>query len=246
MTETPTPKRTLISWSTGKDSAWTYHRLQADPAYEVVGLVCTINDEAKRTAMHAIRLDLLKAQADALGLPLEIIPLPYPCSNQDYEAIMSAFIKRAEAMEIEHIAFGDLYLADIRAYREKQMAHCSISPIFPLWNTPTDQLALDIVESGTQAIVTCVDPQQMPSDFAGREYNATFLADLPASVDPCGENGEFHTFVFAGPMLPKPINISVGETIGRDGFIFTDVLCDQCHDAPFNPIRRAHHLLPKD
>jgi uncharacterized protein (TIGR00290 family) len=216
-------RRTLLSWSSGKDSAWTLHRLRLEPGYEVVGLVTTVNEAAQRVAMHAVREALLEAQAEAAGLPLWRVPIPSPCSNEQYEAAMGEAIDRARREGIEALAFGDLYLEDIRAYRESRMAGTGIEPVFPLWKQPTHALAEQMVAAGLRAVLTCVDPKKLPSDFAGREFDRALLRDLPAGIDPCGENGEFHTFACAGPMFRRPIEVKRGEVVERDGFVFADV-----------------------
>lgn len=216
-------KRTLLSWSSGKDSAWTLHQLQADPEIDLRGLFCTVNSKFNRVAMHAVRLELLQQQAAHLGLPLQVIEIPYPCSNEQYAEIMTSFVEGARGEKIEQFAFGDLFLEDIRSYREEKLSGTGISPVFPIWAIPTDQLAREMIASGLRAVITCVDPKQLPQEFIGREYNLEFLDDLPDGVDPCGENGEFHSFVFAGPMFRKPLQINLGEIVHRDGFIFIDV-----------------------
>lgn len=217
-------KRVLLSWSSGKDCAWALHVLRQQADIEVVGLFSTVNEEFERVAMHAVRNELVKLQADSVGLPVELIPIPYPCSNDAYERIMAEFIQRVKAQGIDSIAFGDLYLEDIRQYREDKLAGTGITPIFPLWGMATDALSKTMVEAGHRAIITCIDPAKMPAELAGHEYNAAFLQQLPAAVDPCGENGEFHSFAFDGPMFKQPVNLQVGETVTRDGFIFTDIL----------------------
>lgn len=217
-------KKTLLSWSSGKDSAWSLHVLRRQPDVEVTGLFSTVNDEHERVAMHAVRLDLVRRQAQSLGLPIEFIPIPNPCSNAEYEAIMNEFIGQAVQDGVECIAFGDLFLEDIRKYREDKLRGTGITPIFPIWGLPTGDLAREMVESGLRARITCVDPNQLSADFAGREYDASFLDDIPAGIDPCGENGEFHSFAFDGPMFGDPVGIEVGETVTRDGFVFTDLV----------------------
>lgn len=219
--------RVALSWSSGKDSAWTLHRLRQDPDIEVAVLVTTVNAEFNRVAMHAVRQELLHAQAEAAGLPLVEIPIPYPCSNAEYESRMRALIERLHGEHIECMAFGDLYLADIRAYREKQLQGTGITPLFPLWNEPTAALARSMIAGGLRAVLTCVDPKQLAPEFCGREFNAALLDALPAGVDPCGENGEFHSFACAGPMFRAPIAIEIGETVERDGFVFTDLCQDR-------------------
>ena len=217
-------RRVLLSWSSGKDSAWTLHRLRQDPENEVVGLLTTINAEFDRVAMHAVRHDLLRLQAAAAGLDLWPVPLPYPSSHQQYEALMAAQIEKARAAGVTHVAFGDLFLEDIRAYRERMMAGSGIELLFPLWRQPTAQLAREMLEGGLRAWVTCVDPAKLDASFAGRPWDAAFLDALPPGVDPCGENGEFHTFVCAGPMLRYEVAVRPGEVVERDGFVFADLL----------------------
>jgi uncharacterized protein (TIGR00290 family) len=217
-------KKTLLSWSSGKDSAWTLHVLRQRPDLEIAGLMTTMNQVYQRVAIHAVRLELLKLQAQAVGLPLQIVDLPYPCSNAQYESAMKAFIAAAREREIECMAFGDLFLEDIRQYREAKLAGTGITPLFPLWGMPTDDLAADMISSGLRAVVTCVDPKQLPANFAGREFDEEFLSALPAGVDPCGERGEFHTFAFDGPMFTSPVNIEAGEITEREGFVYADIL----------------------
>jgi uncharacterized protein (TIGR00290 family) len=219
-----TRPRALLSWSSGKDSAWALHVLRAQAEVEVVGLLCTISAAHDRVAMHAVRRVLLEAQAAAVGLPLWPVPIPHPCPNDLYEAAMRAALARARAEGITTIAFGDLFLADVRAYRERQMAGTGIRPVFPLWARPTSALAGEMLAAGLRAHVTCVDPRRVPPDLAGRPWDAAFLAALPADADPCGENGEFHTFVSDGPMFATPVPVRAGATVARDGFVFADLL----------------------
>lgn len=214
----------LVSWSTGKDSAWSLHRLRQQAHIEVVGLFCTVNKQFQRTAMHAVRLELLRMQAFQAGLPLEILEIPYPCSNAEYATIMRDFVDKARERGIRHFAFGDLFLEDIREYRVNQLKSTGIEPLFPLWREPTKQLASEMIRGGLKAVVTCIDPKALDKSFAGREFDEDFLRDLPASVDPCGENGEFHSFVFEGPMFKNSIPVEVGDTVERDGFFFADVI----------------------
>lgn len=218
-------KRVVISWSGGKDSAWTLHVLRRQPhLYTVIGLLTTVNQRFNRIAMHGVRRELLDMQAAAAGLPLWVVPLPAPCLNEDYERRMLNAFHFLRSLGVDAVAFGDLYLQDIRAYREKHLGNCGLELLFPLWNIPTHQLAHEMLESGLKARVTCVDPRALPPEYAGRDYDGKLLSDLPASADPCAENGEFHTFVYSGPMLRSPIDIVPGETVERDGFIFTDLL----------------------
>ena len=217
------PPKALLCWSSGKDSAWTLHVLRQRGEVDVVGLLTTINSVHERVAMHAVRLSLLQAQAEAVGLPLWQVPIPSPCSNQEYEAAMGKAIQRALDAGITAMAFGDLFLEDVRRYREQQLAGTGLVPLFPIWGLPTDALARDMVAAGLRARLTCVDPKQLPASFAGREFDAVLLADFPPEVDPCGERGEFHTFAYAGPMFRRPVSITSGEIVERDGFVFADL-----------------------
>jgi uncharacterized protein (TIGR00290 family) len=220
-------KRTLLSWSSGKDSAWALHVLRQDPDIDVVGLFSTFNQAFDRVAMHGVRIELVRRQAENAGLPIRLIPIPHPCSDDEYAAIMERFVERARQEGIDCFAFGDLLLEDVRQYREERLAGTGIAPLFPLWGLPTGELSHEMVNGGLRAIVTCLDPQHLSEEFAGQEYDASFLDRLPTAVDPCGENGEFHTFAFDGPMFRQPVGIRVGETVSRDGFVFADLLPDQ-------------------
>jgi uncharacterized protein (TIGR00290 family) len=219
-------KRILLSWSSGKDSAWALHLLRRNPAVEVCGLLTTLNMEFDRVAMHGTRRSVLEAQARAAGLPLWIVPLPWPCSNEHYEASMAEVCRRAVAEGIDAVAFGDLFLADVRAYRERQLAPTGLEPLFPLWEIPTDVLAKEMIAAGLRARLACVDSKQLDPAFAGREFDAELLQAFPAGTDPCGERGEFHTCVYAGPMFSAPIPIESGEVVLRDGFAFADFQCE--------------------
>jgi len=216
--------RTLLSWSSGKDSAWALHVLRQTPEVEVVGLLTTVNESADRVAMHAVRTELLRAQADAVGLPLHSVGIPWPCSNAQYEAAMTTAIERAKSDRVTVMAFGDLFLEDIRSYRVEKLSGTGIEPLFPIWGIPTGDLAREMVAGGLRARLTCVDPKQLAAGFAGREFDAALLAELPRTVDPCGERGEFHTFAYDGPMFRDPIKIRSGEVVERDGFVFADLL----------------------
>ncbi|PYV91465.1 MAG: ATP-binding protein [Acidobacteria bacterium] len=216
-------KRILLSWSSGKDSAWSLHLLRRHAEYEIAGLLTTFNQAANRVAMHAVRRELVEAQADAAGVPLWAVDLPWPCSNADYERIMKAQCEAAVAAGIEAVAFGDLFLTDIRAYREKQLESTALNPVFPVWGLPTRELATSMIQAGVRARLTCVDPRQLAPEFAGREFDQQLLADLPSGVDHCGENGEFHTFVYAGPIFDREIPVESGEIVTRDGFVFADI-----------------------
>jgi uncharacterized protein (TIGR00290 family) len=217
-------KKTLLSWSSGKDSAWALHELRRRPELEIAGLMTTVNQLYQRIAIHAVRLELLQRQAEAVGLPLHIIELPCPCSNSQYETAMEKFIAESRQQRIECMAFGDLFLEDIKEYREAKLSGTGITPLFPLWKMPTEQLATDMILAGLRAVVTCLDPKQLPAGFAGREFNEEFLSSLPTGVDPCGERGEFHTFAFDGPMFSRPVAIELGEISEREGFVYADVL----------------------
>lgn len=218
--------RAWLSWSSGKDSAWCLHVLRDTPGVEVTGLFTTINAAFDRVAMHAVRRSLLEAQAQAVDLPLRLIPIPWPCSNNQYEQIMGAFTAEAHALGVEAVAFGDLFLADIRSYREARLAGTGIEPLFPIWQRETRALAAEMITSGLVAHLSCVDPQRLERSFAGRVYDTDLLQSLPDGVDPCGENGEFHTFVSAGPMFKAPLSVRVGPVVERDGFVFADILPD--------------------
>jgi len=191
---------------------------------EVVGLLTTVNEAHARVAMHAVRVELLETQSKAIGLPLWPVAIPSPCSNAEYEAAMAGAIERAKAEGITVMAFGDLFLEDIRRYREERLAGSGIEPNFPIWGLATDKLAREMINGGLRARVTCVDPRQLPKSFAAREFDGEFLADLPSTADPCGERGEFHTFAYDGPMFHYPVAVQTGEVVERDGFIFADLL----------------------
>jgi uncharacterized protein (TIGR00290 family) len=215
--------KVLVSWSSGKDSAWLVHTLRAQREVELGGLLTTVNEAVQRVAMHAVRVELLEAQADALGLPLWQIPIPMPCSNEVYERAMAAAVGRAVGEGFTHVAFGDLFLEDVRRYREERLAGTGLTPIFPLFGADTAALAREMVAAGLVARLTCVDPRVLDRRFAGRDFDTALLAELPASVDPCGERGEFHSFAYAGPMFSQPIPIKSGEVVERDGFVFVDL-----------------------
>jgi uncharacterized protein (TIGR00290 family) len=216
-------KRTLLSWSSGKDSAWSLHVLRQKNEYEIVGLLTTFNQEADRVAMHAVRRSLVEAQAKAAGIPLWRVDLPSPCSNQDYETIMREQCRIAVQQGIDHVAFGDLFLTDVRAYREKQLEASGLQPVFPLWDRPTRELGPEMIRSGLRAKLTCIDSKALAPDFVGREFDGQLLSTFPAEIDPCGENGEFHTFAYAGPMFEHNLSVAVGEIVTRDQFVFADL-----------------------
>jgi uncharacterized protein (TIGR00290 family) len=215
-------RRTWLSWSSGKDSAWTLHMLRQQGEYDVVGLLTTVNSAYDRVAMHGTRASVLRAQAAAAGLPLIELPLPWPCSNQQYEAVMRDACAAAVAEGVEAMAFGDLYLEDVRRYREERLAGTGIRPIFPLWGRDTHVLVAEMLNAGLRARITCVDPRKVPATFAGRELDASLLADLPPGTDPCAENGEFHTCAYAGPMFAKPLPLVPGTVEQHGDFVFAD------------------------
>jgi uncharacterized protein (TIGR00290 family) len=215
-------KRVLLSWSSGKDSAWTLHLLRQQPGIELAGLLTTLNSEFQRVAMHGTRRSVLEAQAEAAQLPLWIVPLPWPCSNEIYEQRMTDVCKHAVDERIDAVAFGDLFLPDVRAYRETQLKPTGLEPLFPLWEIPTAALAREMIAGGLRAKLSCVDTKQLPGSFAGREFDAALLQDFPPEIDPCGERGEFHTCVYDGPMFTAPLRLQAGEVVDRDGFVFAD------------------------
>jgi len=220
--------KALLAWSSGKDSAWTLHVLRREhPEIEVVGLLTTVNQAFDRVAMHAVRRELLAAQAAAVGLPLLTVEIPYPCSNAEYEAAMAAAMDRARGDGVTAVAFGDLFLEDVRRYREERMRETGLTPLFPIWGSPTDRLAREMVAAGLRARLTCVDPRKLPGGFAGRDFDGALLAELAErhpEVDPCGERGEFHSFAYDGPMFHRPVAIRGGEVVERDGFVFADLM----------------------
>jgi uncharacterized protein (TIGR00290 family) len=218
--------KVLLSWSSGKDSAWALHLLSKEKELRVAGLVTTFNQAADRVAMHAVRRTLVQAQAERIGVPLWEVELPWPCSNADYEQIMREVLKRALDEGVEAFGFGDLFLQDIRNYRERQLAGSGLKAMFPVWGIPTRQLALDMIAGGIKAKLTCVDPSKLDRSFAGRDFDLALLESLPKEVDPCGENGEFHTFVYDAPVFNRPIDVQLGSIVERDGFVFADVLSE--------------------
>jgi uncharacterized protein (TIGR00290 family) len=212
----------LLAWSSGKDSAWALHELRRSSDLEVVGLLTTLSAPYERVSMHAVRRDVLAAQAEAVGLPLLPVEIPAPCSADEYETVMSHAMARARAEGIAGVAFGDLHLADVRAYRERQLARIGMSALFPLWRRPTRALAEETIAAGLRAWITCVDPRKMSRADAGAAFDEDLLGRLPGHVDPCGENGEFHTFAWDGPMFRRPVPVERGPTVERDGFVFAD------------------------
>ncbi|TET35648.1 MAG: adenine nucleotide alpha hydrolase [Planctomycetota bacterium] len=218
-----TGPKVLIAWSSGKDSAWALHVTQQGGGYEIAGLLTTVTETYGRVSMHGVREELLEAQAEALDLPLYRVNIPASCTDEDYNNTMRKAMESAAADGITHVIFGDVFLEDIRSYREDRLAEIGMTGVFPLWKLDTGKLAREMIANGLRAYVTCLDPGKLPRDFAGREYNSEFLEDLPENTDPCGENGEFHTFVFNGPMFRHAIKAKVGKTVDRDGFVFTDI-----------------------
>ncbi len=219
-----TRPKALIAWSSGKDSAWALHEARRAGEFDIVGALTTVTDSFARVSMHGVREELLHAQLNAAGLPAIVVRIPYPCPNEIYEREMAAAMADAKARGVTHIIFGDLYLEDVRAYREKNLAGTGIVPVFPLWQKPTRQLARDMIDGGVEARLAVVDLKKLPAAFAGRSFDIGLIGALPVGSDPCGENGEFHTFVSAGPMLNRKIAVKVGETVERDGFAFADLL----------------------
>jgi uncharacterized protein (TIGR00290 family) len=216
--------KAIISWSSGKDSAWALHVLRARGDVEVTGMLTTVTAEFSRVAMHAVREALLDAQAQSLGLPCRRVKLPWPCSNDVYEREMAEALQAARAAGVTLVVFGDLFLRDVRSYREAKLAGTGLSPVFPLWDRDTRELAGEMIDGGLQAMLTCVDPKKLDKSFAGRSFDRALLGDLPGNVDPCGENGEFHTYAWAGPMFAAPIQVAAGAVVERDGFVFADLL----------------------
>ncbi|MCB9635594.1 MAG: adenine nucleotide alpha hydrolase [Sandaracinus sp.] len=217
-------RRAWMSWSSGKDSAWALHVARSREDLEIVGLLTTTNEAFERVAMHGVRETVLRAQAAALGLPVHVVPLPWPCSNEDYEARMRAACEAARAADVDTMVFGDLFLEDVRAYRESRLEGTGLTPVFPLWGRDTHALSQEMVREGLRAILTTVDPKALDRSFVGRTYDADLLAALPEGIDPCFERGEAHSCVFAGPMFDAPLDVHVGEVVDRDGFVFADVL----------------------
>ena len=218
--------KALVSWSSGKDSAWMVHALRQRGEVEIGALLTTINESAQRVAMHAVRVDVVQAQAESIGAPLWLVPIPSPCPNEVYERAMAAAVARAVADGFTHAAFGDLFLEDIRRYREERLAGTGLTPLFPLFDRDpsyTQRLAREMIAAGVRARITCVNPKVLDARFAGREFDAALLDELPASVDPCAERGEFHTCAYDGPMFSRPIAVETGITVERDGYVFTDL-----------------------
>jgi uncharacterized protein (TIGR00290 family) len=220
----PNLTKVALSWSSGKDSAWTLHLLRQQPDIQVMALITALNSEAGRVAMHGVRRELVQAQAERTGIPLWAVELPWPCSNLEYEDRMRTLCQRATAEGVTAVAFGDLFLQDVRDYRIRQLQGSGLEPLFPVWQIPTGQMSRDLIAAGVKAKVTCVDPSKVAKSFAGREYDLSLLNALPAGADPCGENGEFHTFVYDAPVFSHPIGVRNGALVERDGFVFADLL----------------------
>jgi uncharacterized protein (TIGR00290 family) len=216
--------RALIAWSSGKDSAFALHEIRRSGDYEIVGALTTVTQEFERVSMHGVRESLLRAQLEAARLPSIVVRIPFPCPNEVYEREMAAAIAQAKADGVTHVIFGDLYLEDIRAYRVAKLADAGMTALFPLWQRPTDALAREMIDAGLCANLATVDLAKLPRSFCGRRYDSALLYDLPVGVDPCGENGEFHSFVTAGPMFDRAIAVTVGETVIREGYAYTDLL----------------------
>ena len=213
-----------IAWSSGKDSAFALHEVRRTNDFEVVGALTTVTETFNRVSMHGVRVAILRAQHEAAGLASIIVPIPYPCPNEIYQARMSTALAEARNRAVTHIIFGDLFLQDVRTYREQMLASTGIAPVFPLWARPTAALAREMIAVGMESHLVCIDLKQLPKAFAGRRFDQALLTELPASADPCGENGEFHSCVVAGPMFDRRIEIQVGDTVVRDGFAYTDLL----------------------
>jgi len=216
--------KAVVSWSSGKDCAFALHEVRSRGELEVVGLLTTVTTTFARVSMHGVREELLDRQADAVGLPLLKVGIPFPCPNEVYDRAMSEALARLRSDGVEVVVFGDLFLEDVRKYRESRMEGTGVRPEFPLWGRPTPELARTMIRSGLTASIVCVDPKQLPARFAGREFNQALLDELPPSVDPCGERGEFHTFVTSGPMFSHPVGVRHGSVVERDGFVFADLL----------------------
>jgi uncharacterized protein (TIGR00290 family) len=221
---TPSRPRALIAWSSGKDSAWALHEVRRAGELDVVGALTTVTETFGRVSMHGVRAEIMRAQHAAAGLASIIVPIPYPCPNAIYEARMAAALADAKAQGVTHVIFGDLFLEDVRAYRESKLAGSGITPVFPLWHCPTDALAREMIAAGVETYLVCIDLKRLGKEFAGRRFDHALLAELPATVDPCGENGEFHSCVVAGPMFDRAIAVRVGEIVERDGFAYADLI----------------------
>jgi uncharacterized protein (TIGR00290 family) len=216
--------RALVSWSSGKDSAWALHAVRLARRFELAGLLTTVTSTYGRVSIHGVREELLRRQAAELELPLRVVPIPHPCSNEIYEEAFLAELAGASQEGITHVVFGDLFLEDVRAYRERLLERAGLAGVFPLWRRDTRDLAVEMVAGGLRAILVCVDPARLSEEFAGRDFDEVFLAGLPSEVDPCGERGEFHTFARAGPMFRREIVVRRGEVVQRDGLAYADLI----------------------
>jgi uncharacterized protein (TIGR00290 family) len=217
-------KKAWLAWSSGKDSAWALHEVRKSGDYEILGALTTVTETFGRVAMHAVREEILQRQCEAMGLKQKIVPIPFPCPNEIYEARMDAALKEAKAEGVTHMIFGDLFLEDIRRYREEKLAGSGVAPVFPLCGRPTGALAHEMITGGLKAQIVCIDPKVLPKTFVGRAFDISLLDDLPKGVDPCGERGEFHTCVTGGPMFSREIKVKSGEMVERDGFVFADLV----------------------
>ncbi|HYW63348.1 MAG TPA: ATP-binding protein [Bradyrhizobium sp.] len=218
--------KALISWSSGKDSAFALYEILRGGEFEVVGALTTLTETFGRVSIHGVRQEILRAQLEAAGMPMRVVPIPFPCPNEVYETRMGQAVAQAAAEGVTHMIFGDLFLSDIRAYRERKLAGAGITPLFPLWQGPTLQLARDMIASGMQAYIATADLKKLPAEFAGRKFDGSLLAALPSGIDPCGENGEFHTCVVAGPMFSHPLTVLPGARVERDGFAYCDLMLE--------------------
>ena len=216
-------ERAVVAWSTGKDCAWALHTVRSDHSLEVVGLLSTMTEAFDRVSMHGVRAEVVRAQARALGLPLHLVPIPFPCPNEVYERAMATALDRLREDGVTRVVFGDLYLEDVRRYREERMQGTGLLPVFPLWGRPTRTLAEELIDRGVRAHIVALDPKRLPRSFAGRVLTRDLLSELPPDVDPCGERGEFHTCVTSGPMFDTPVRVVPGPVVERDGFVFADL-----------------------
>jgi uncharacterized protein (TIGR00290 family) len=219
--------KALVAWSSGKDSAWALHEVRCSGDYDVVGALTTVSETFSRVSMHGVRNELLTAQLEAVGLAPTLVHIPFPCPNDVYESRMETTLAAAKASGVTHVIFGDLFLEDVRVYREQKLAGSGITPVFPLWQRPTAALAREMIDAGVETYLVCVDLKQLPKTFASRRFDHALLVDLPPEADPCGEKGEFHTFVAAGPMLSRKIPVQAGEVVEREGFAFADFMMRQ-------------------
>ncbi len=220
-------RRVWLWWSSGKDSAWALQLLRQDPDVSVERLITTVTPTFGRVAIHGTRISVLEAQASAVGVPLQLIELPYPCSNAEYESALEPVLEEAAATDLDSMAFGDLFLEDVREHRERLLSRSGVDSLFPLWGLDTTKLSRQVIESGVEAYVVCLDPKYVDREHAGARFDQAFLGKLPESVDPCGERGEFHTCATSGPMFQRGLDVSVGEVVEREGFVYADLLLDE-------------------